>query len=571
MSAVPFRLQPCENPTEASLDALTFGDPSLYEKLLTLNRVEILAENPRIRAGTIWYRVDREFCFVEAVAIRSGLYPLVYKVLPEMMAAQLGFSYVGRYFSMGYGYATRSLVWDEKAIAENGARSFASVYPGMIPIVKLTAIIGGSTRTPVLVRHDQDAAGAAADAALLSDPSLANKLAEVARLEVVTGSEGTRAGTIWYFRNGNYCFVIASAFRPEAPAEVARLAPLMAAQLFGYNFVGNYTAIPADLKDKALCWDRYTGTPIPELAPLSERLPGVQDFVVTFADVIPFNPTPDPDPYEEVCESPTLHDSNYEPGLTYDGCHWINTNQPTPCHRWVATDSQHGEWQDAKEAENLHNAFDEHGYNYDGCKWNFTSDPQDGSTWQASSSLNGSWVPMTPYGTELSRETIDPINVNIDGGYYQIGNWCLVTYADGMGGTYQNYVNDYSGWPYGTFLVNSNDYNYYADGNGGYYQGEYTGSGNGGNYPEAGTVVSTDYINNPSIYWEGLGSNGYFVFAETAQRDWHADGSGGTYWDGGYYNQQGQVSDGSVIFDDGFGHQVIYSFNNQFPTYYITT
>ena len=317
MSAVPFRLQPCENPTEASLDALTFGDPSLYEKLLTLNRVEILAENPRVRAGTIWFRVDREYCIVEAVAIRSGLYPLVYKVLPEMMAAQLGFSYVGRYFSMGYGYATRSLVWDEKAIAENGARSFASVYPGMIPIVKLTAIIGGSTRTPVLVRHDQDAAGAAADAALLSDPSLANKLAEVARLEVVTGSAGTRAGTIWYFRNGNYCFVIASAFRPEAPSEVVKLAPLLAAQLFGYNFVGNYTAIPADLKDKALCWDRYTGTPIPELAPLSERLPGVQDFIVTFSDTIPENPNPEPDPW-----NPTPPPSPGE-GYSWNGSEWF--------------------------------------------------------------------------------------------------------------------------------------------------------------------------------------------------------------------------------------------------------
>ena len=413
MSAVPFRLQPCDNPTEASLDALTFGDPSLYEKLLTLNRVEILAENPRVRAGTIWYRVDREFCFVEAVAIRTGLYPLVYKVLPEMMAAQLGFSYVGRYFSMGYGYATRSLVWDEKAIAENGARSFASVYPGMIPIVKLTAIIGGSTRTPVLVRHDQDAAGAAADAALLSDPSLANKLAEVARLEVVTGSEGTRAGTIWYFRNGNYCFVIASAFRPEAPAEVARLAPLMAAQLFGYNFVGNYTAIPADLKDKALCWDRYTGTPIPELAPLSERLPGVQDFVVTFADAPAGNPNPDPDPYEEVCEDPNLHSG--ESGWSYDGCHW-SYSDPNPnncedpnlhsgesgwsydgCH-WSYSDPGNGGGDNGGGGDNCEDPFDSDksnhaGWDYDGCHWSYTNQPDYDYFWQGwENRPGGHWV-----------------------------------------------------------------------------------------------------------------------------------------------------------------------------------
>ena len=399
MSAVPFRLQPCENPTEASLDALTFGDPSLYEKLLTLNRVEILAENPRVRAGTIWFRVDRQYCIVEAVAIRSGLYPLVYKVLPEMMAAQLGFSYVGRYFSMGYGYATRSLVWDEKAIAENGARSFASVYPGMIPIVKLTAIIGGSTRTPVLVRHDQDAAGAAADAALLSDPSLANKLAEVARLEVVTGSAGTRAGTIWYFRNGNYCFVIASAFRPEAPAEVVKLAPLLAAQLFGYNFVGNYTASPADLKDKALCWDRYTGTPIPELAPLSERLPGVQDFVVTFADAPPGNPNPDTDPYPPIeCQSPSEHWG--ETGWNYDGCYWIESPSPGSDYYWTENPDNLGGYWSQNSTPNDPPSSPGDGYNWDGYNWNYQSAPMCdyGASWTAPAGpitwgnfSNGSW------------------------------------------------------------------------------------------------------------------------------------------------------------------------------------
>jgi hypothetical protein len=398
VSAVPFRLQPCENPTEASLDALTFGDPSLYEKLLTLNRVEILAENPRVRAGTIWYKVDREYAFVQAVAIRSGMYPLVYKVLPEMMAAQLGFSFVGRYFNMSYGYATRSLVWDEKAIEENGARSFSSVYPGMIPIVKLTAIIGGSTRTPVLVRHDQDAAAAAADASYLSDPSLANKLADVARLEVVTGSEGTRAGTIWYFRNGNYCFVIASAFRPEAPAEVVRLAPLLAAQLFGFSFVGNYTAIPADLKDKALCWDRYTGTPIPELAPLSERTPGVQDFVVTFADSPPNNPNPDTDPWPPaVCDSPEAH--RYSSGWNYDGCYWTYSESPEPSYYYSWSSSNeglNGTWSYTGPTEPTCDNPDDHrwqsGWNWDGCHWSENPSPGSDYSWSSNSDgLGGSW------------------------------------------------------------------------------------------------------------------------------------------------------------------------------------
>lgn len=510
MSAVPFRLKPCENPTEASLDALTFGDPSLYEKLLTLNRVEILAENPRVRAGTIWYRVDREFCFVEAVAIRTGLYPLVYKVLPEMMAAQLGFSYVGRYFNMTYGYSTRSLVWDEKAIAENGARSFASVYPGMVPIVKLTAIIAGSTRKPVLVRHDQDSASAAADALLLSDVTLANKLADVARLEIVTGSEGTRAGTIWYFRNGNYCFVIASAFRPEAPAEVVRLAPLLVAQFFGYSYVGNYTAIPADLKDKALCWDRYTGTPIPELAPLSERLPGVQDFVVTFADSPAGNPNPDTDPYPPIeCQSPSEHYG--QEGWNYDGCLWTESPSPGSNYYWTENpDNLGGYWTQIENPP--------------------PPPPPD----------------YPPEGTVLDSGS-NPITANAGCGDWVVGTSSWATYANGSGGSYTTGGNSYVS--YGTLLGNCNDYNYYADGNGSYYQGEYTGGGGGNNYPSYGTEIGT-YSNDITI---NVGCGDWVVGTDSGTT--YADGMGGSYNSGstsyvpsgtyiGNCNEQNYYSDG---------------------------
>jgi hypothetical protein len=512
VSAVPFRLQPCENPTEASLDALTFGDPSLYEKLLTLNRVEILAENPRVRAGTIWYRVDREFCFVEAVAIRTGLYPLVYKVLPEMMAAQLGFSYVGRYFNMTYGYSTRSLVWDENAIAENGARSFASVYPGMVPIVKLTAVIGGSTRTPILVRNDTDSAGAAADALLLSDITLANKLADVARLEIVTGSEGTRAGTIWYFRNGNYCFVIASAFRPEAPAEVVRLAPLLVAQFFGYSYVGNYTAIPADLKDKALCWDRYTGTPIAELAPLSQRLPGVQDFVVTFADAPPGNPNPDTDPYPPIeCQSPSEHWG--ETGWNYDGCLWSESPSPGSDYYWT------------ENPDNL------------------------GGYWTQSETPPPPPPPdYPPQGTVLDSGS-NPITVNAGCGDWTVGTSSWATIADGNGGSNTTGGNSYVS--YGTLLGNCNDYNYYADGNGNYYQGEYTGGGGGNYYPSYGTEIGT-YSNNITV---NVGCGDWVVGTDSGTT--YADGNGGSYNSG----STSYVSSGTYIgncseqnyYSDGMG------------------
>ena len=538
MSAVPFRLKPCTDPAAADFDALSFGNPALYSKLSGLGRVEIQAGTPPTRAGTIWYRIDQQYCFVEAVAIREGMYPLVYKVLPEMMAAQLGYSFVGRYFSMTYGYATRSLIWDDKAISENGAKSYSSVYPGMWPILKLTAILAGSTRTPLIVRNDQDSAGAAADALLLGDTSLANKLADVARLEVVTGSEGTRAGTIWYFRNGNYCFVIAAAFRPEAPADAVRLAPLLVAQFFGYNFVGNYTAIPADIKDKALCWDRETSSPLPALAPLSERLAGVQDFVVTFDDgggVNP-NPNPDPDPYPPVvCESPDNH--RWEAGWNYDGCYWTYQNSPGSDYSWSSnpdglggswnqnttpTDppsspgdgynwdgynwyyvghdcangatwnapsmpvywgtSAYGSWT-CNEPPTCDNPEDhrwQSGWNWDGCHWSESLSPGSDYSWSSNSDgLGGSWNysgysggggnPYPSYGTELGSDSSN-ITVNVGCGDWVVGSNSWTNYADGNGGSYQgnqstSYVSS------GTYLGNCNEQNYYSDGTGGYYTG----------------------------------------------------------------------------------------------------
>ena len=75
-------------------------------------------------------------------------------------------------------------------------------------------------------------------------------------------------------------------------------------------------------------------------------------------------------------------------------------------------------------------------------------------------------------GTELSRSDT-PITANAGCGDWVVGTSSSVEYADGSGGSYaaggNNYVSS------GTLLGNCNDYNYYADGNGGYYQGEYTG------------------------------------------------------------------------------------------------
>lgn len=514
MSAVPFRLKPCTDPAAADFDALSFGNPALYSKLSGLGRVEIQAGTPPTRAGTIWYRIDQQYCFVEAVAIREGMYPLVYKVLPEMMAAQLGYSYVGRYFSMTYGYATRSLIWDDKAISENGAKSYSSVYPGMWPILKLTAILAGSTRTPLIVRHDQDSAGAAADALLLGDTSLANKLADVARLEVVTGSEGTRAGTIWYFRNGNYCFVIAAAFRTEAPADAVRLAPLLVAQFFGYNFVGNYSAIPADIKDKALCWDRETSSPLPALAPLSERLAGVQDFVVTFDDgggVNP-NPNPDPDPYPPIeCQSPSEHWG--ATGWNYDGCLWTESPSPGPDYYWT------------ENPDNL------------------------GGYWTQSETPPPPPPPdYPPQGTVLDSGS-NPITVNAGCGDWTVGTSSWATIADGNGGSNTTGGNSYVS--HGTLLGNCNDYNYYADGNGNYYQGEYTGGGGGNSYPSFGTEIGT-YSNDITV---NVGCGDWVVGTDSGTT--YADGNGGSYNSG----STSYVSSGTYIgncseqnyYSDGMG------------------
>ena len=625
MSSVPFRLSPCDNPSEASQDAVTFGDPNIYAHLSGLGRIKIEADSPLARAGTVWYRIDREYCCIEAAVIRPNRYPLAYKVLAEMLAAQLGFSFVGRYGSMNYGYATRSLIWDDVNIPENAAHVYCSPYPAMIPIVKATVIIG-SDRKPVIVRRCQNATEALADAATFGDADFINKLSNLARLEVVAGADGTRAGTIWYYRNGNYCFVVASYLRSTAPQGTERYLPILASQFFGYRYVGTYSGIPHDISDLALAWDRSTGTPIPELSPLSERLSGTQDFVLTFDDVTPdpsVPPVPEPDPYPQTnpgdggdtgygnCDSETLHLN--QAGWSYDGCLWYHSDSPGESYYWEPTsDGKGGSWLPMPYGTeitrdpgspiyvNPGNGMVQIGWNVtvtyaDGNGGTYNDNVSDYSEWpngtfiqgyydynyyadgQGSyySEYTGSSENYPSAGTEISRENLDPIGIySPNGNYYQVGYRVRVTYADGNGGSYTTDINDYSGWPNGQFLFNENQYNYYTDGMGGYYQGEYTGSNGdsgGAGYPAAGTVVSTDYLDHPSIYWEGFGQNGNFVFCDYAYRDWHADGSGGTYWDGGYYNMTNEAAEGAVIWDGGT-QQVYFTGGSggNWPSYFLS-
>jgi hypothetical protein len=128
-----------------------------------------------------------------------------------------------------------------------------------------------------------------------------------------------------------------------------------------------------------------------------------------------------------------------------------------------------------------------------------------------------------------------------------VGTSSWATYANGSGGSYTTGGNSYVS--YGTLLGNCNDYNYYADGNGSYYQGEYTGGGGGNNYPSYGTEIGT-YCNNITI---NVGCGDWVVGTDSGTT--YADGMGGSYNSGstsyvssgtyiGNCNEQNYYSDG---------------------------
>lgn len=147
----------------------------------------------------------------------------------------------------------------------------------------------------------------------------------------------------------------------------------------------------------------------------------------------------------------------------------------------------------------------EAGWTYDGCYWSYVE-------------------PCPQSGTQLSSNS-ESYDVEFGCGTYSSGTYGSITYADGNCGTYIqadfNYVES------GTLLANCNDYNYRANGSGGYYQGEYTGGPSceaGGTFIEEDSSSSDITANNPCGSPFLVGDSTYFVYA---------DGNCGTYSESG--------------------------------------
>ena len=125
-------------------------------------------------------------------------------------------------------------------------------------------------------------------------------------------------------------------------------------------------------------------------------------------------------------------------------------------------------------------------------------------------------VTCDSYGTQINSES-GTYYANAGCGDWDVGSWYSTTYADGSCGSYSEsnsyYVSN------GTYLGNCNDYNYYSDGNGSYYQGEYTGTdyptgptGSGGIATNYITINGAEYENGTysySVYHDGMG--GYYT------------------------------------------------------------
>jgi hypothetical protein len=180
------------------------------------------------------------------------------------------------------------------------------------------------------------------------------------------------------------------------------------------------------------------------------------------------------------------------------------------------------------------------GTNGDWSEWNYTPN---GTFYASDESYNYYSNGSGGYYSEPRQQQCPSSGTQIgsDSGYYTVdvgcgnwvtGNWSSSTYADGSCGTYTNgsanYVSN------GTLLGNCNNFNYYSNGSGGSYQGEYTGGG-GSTCDSYGTWIegsnSDIQVSNPCGGTWIVGASTYSVYA---------DGNCGTYSESGsnYYSYE---------------------------------
>lgn len=200
-------------------------------------------------------------------------------------------------------------------------------------------------------------------------------------------------------------------------------------------------------------------------------------------------------------EDPLLHEG--EAGWTYDGFYWSYTPPCPPYGDASHTDECNNYYHDGNcgyysepngncgggcEDSGLHqNGVD--GWNYDGCHWSYSEPPppcnaygifeyQDGDYYHYADGNCGTYSEYHPPACEPYGNQIDSgsgnYTVNVGCGDFIVGSYSYASYADGNCGSYGSGEGNY--YPYGQFIGNCNDYNYYSDNNGGSYQGEYTGT-----------------------------------------------------------------------------------------------
>lgn len=235
-------------------------------------------------------------------------------------------------------------------------------------------------------------------------------------------------------------------------------------------------------------------------------------------------------------------------------------------------------------------------FRYSGLYPNGTYITSDGSYdyyWDGAGSYYAVSIYYIPYGTLLVAESSGNNSIQTDCGSMTTGSWFDdADYADGAGGTYNDNTS-YSNYEVnGTLVGNCNGNNYFSDGSGGYYT-ETDGSGDGGggggggdncedpsmyagqegwsydgchwsytpppDYPEYGTLLSSDSGNiSPTIEWSGT-NNGSSVSGEhqaelgTYWSNTYADGTGGSYGEsGGSY----LYTDPTDVFEAPYGIEI---------------
>jgi hypothetical protein len=134
-------------------------------------------------------------------------------------------------------------------------------------------------------------------------------------------------------------------------------------------------------------------------------------------------------------------------------------------------------------------------------------------------------------GTSYESSSSDIYVSNPCSGSWIVGQSTYNVYADGNCGSYSESGNNY--YSSGQLVGNCNDYNYYSDGVGSFYQGEYTGGG----CPPSGQFAYDDECNNYyhdgscGYYSEGNGNCG----GDCEDSTLHSGETGWTY-DGCYWS-----------------------------------